>query len=176
MVFVFACPSPSCISTSRRLNISPVTANVVRTAKINTAQREATKTLIGTPLKAEDYSFELIDEAGTVIETVKNAADGSITFSAIEYDLDDAGKTYTYTVKEVNDGKAGITYDTTVYTVEVEVKDAGDGTLTVTATDNATKLNFTNTYAADGSVQFSGAKTLTGKVLNSEDFSFELID
>ena len=133
------------------------------------------KTLTGKTLSADEYSFELIGADGTVIETVKNGADGKFVFSAIKYELSDIGE-HVYTVKEVNDGKAGITYDETVYTVTVTVSDKGDGTLVATASDNATKLDFTNTYDATGAVQLKGTKTLTGKELEAGMFSFELLD
>ena len=136
---------------------------------------EGSKILENKTLEAEMFSFQLIDDDGNVIETVKNDKEGKFAFSAIEYDLDDAGKTFTYTVKEVNDAQGGVTYDETVYTVTVEVADNGSGELTVTASDNATALNFTNVYEAEGETQFSGKKTLTGKALKADDFSFELI-
>lgn len=44
----------------------------------------------------------------------------------------DAGKTFTYTVSEIDDKATGFTYDNTVHTVRVVVADNGDGTLRVT--------------------------------------------
>ncbi len=134
------------------------------------------KTLTGKELTAEAFSFVLTDGAGNEIETVKNKADGSFAFSEIEYGLDDVDKTYTYKVKEVPGAEKGITYDPTEYTVTVKVEDNGDGTLKVTTSENASSLKFTNTYAADGSVIFAGSKTLTGKDLTAEAFSFVLTD
>ena len=121
------------------------------------------------------FSFELTGPDGTVIETVTNAADGSIEFSKIAYTLADAGQTYTYTVKETSTDGNGITVDTTTYTVTVEVTDNGDGTLTVTAPDNATALDFVNTYAAEGESTFAGTKTIEGRKLTDADvFTFEI--
>ncbi|MBP3428075.1 MAG: sortase B protein-sorting domain-containing protein, partial [Clostridia bacterium] len=134
------------------------------------------KTIEGRDLAAGEFSFELKNEAGEVIETVQNAADGSIAFSAIKYELGDAGKTFKYTVSEVKGTLAGVTYDETVYTVEVKVEDNGDGTLTATATENAKSLNFVNKYAADGEVTFGGMKLLEGRDLKEKEFSFELRD
>ena len=134
------------------------------------------KALTGKALEENEFSFVLSDENGE-IETVANGADGTFAFSAIEYDLDDAGKTFTYTVSEVNDGKTGVTYDKTVHTVKVEVSDNGDGTLKTEVSDNADALDFANAYAADGSVTFSGSKKMTGRsFIKGDEFTFELVE
>ncbi|OQQ72812.1 Spy0128 family protein, partial [Ligilactobacillus salivarius] len=67
------------------------------------------------------YSFELKKEDGSVVETVKNAADGIVTFSPISYDESQVG-THKYTISEVVGSEAGITYDKTVQEVEVTVE------------------------------------------------------
>ncbi|MBR4080868.1 MAG: hypothetical protein IKK21_03675, partial [Clostridia bacterium] len=139
-------------------------------------QFSGNKALTGKALTADAFSFELLDSEGNVIETVKNAADGSFSFKALSYTLADAGQTYTYLVQEVPGSMAGVTYDKTVHTITVEITDNGDGTLSATASANATALAFTNEYAATGDVQFSGSKTLTGKALTADAFSFELLD
>ena len=132
-----------------------------------------TKTLTGKALAANTFRFELIDAEGKVIETVKNGADGKFAFSKITYTLEDAGKTFTYTVKEVNDAQGGVTYDETIYTVTVNVVDNGDGTLKITASENAEALNFTNSYAAEGSVSFEGRKNLIGReFVETDKFTF----
>ena len=143
------------------------------------AQGEVTlggmKVLEGRELEAGQFSFELKNEAGEVIETVQNAADGSIAFSAIKYALGDAGKTFKYTVSEVKGTLAGVTYDETVYTVEVKVEDNGDGTLTATASENANALNFVN--KALGKLRLS--KSVTGEGADktlSFDFTISLKD
>ena len=139
-------------------------------------QFSGTKTLTGRDLAADEFSFELKNEDGTVIETVKNAADGSFVFTAIQYTLDDVGE-YIYTVNEAKGTDSEITYDETIYTIKVTVADNGDGTLKVTADIDETALNFVNAYEkyeADGEIQFSGTKTLTGRDLAAEEFSFEL--
>ncbi|MBR2055324.1 MAG: Cna B-type domain-containing protein, partial [Clostridia bacterium] len=134
------------------------------------------KTLTGRALAADEFSFELKNEDGTVIETVKNASDGSFAFTAIQYTLDDVGE-YIYTVNEAKGTDSEITYDETIYTIKVTVADNGDGTLKVTADIDETALNFVNAYEkyeADGEIQFSGTKTLTGRDLAADEFSFEL--
>ncbi|MBR3905770.1 MAG: Cna B-type domain-containing protein, partial [Clostridia bacterium] len=136
------------------------------------------KTLTGKTLEEGKFSFELKDQNGTVLDTKTNAADGTVTFDTITYTNEDvANSPFSYTISEVNDGQKGITYDTAVHTITVTVADNGDGTLKITASDNATALNFTNKYEAKGNVTFEGTKTLEGRELTEADeFIFVLSD
>ena len=88
----------------------------------------AAKVLKGAKLKAGQFSFELKSRDGKVMSTAKNAADGSVTFDALTFKQ--AG-TYTFTVSEVDDGQAHVTYDKAVHKIVVTVSDeAADGTKT----------------------------------------------
>lgn len=88
----------------------------------------AAKVLKGAKLKAGQFSFELKSQDGKVMSTAKNAADGSVTFDALTFKQ--AG-TYTFTVSEVDDGQAHVTYDKAVHKIVVTVGDeAADGTKT----------------------------------------------
>lgn len=88
----------------------------------------AAKVLKGAELKAGQFSFELKGRDGKVMSTAKNAADGSVTFDALTFKQ--AG-TYTFTVSEVDDGQAHVTYDKAVHKIVVTVGDeAADGTKT----------------------------------------------
>lgn len=88
----------------------------------------AAKVLKGAELKAGQFSFELKSLDGKVMSTAKNAADGSVTFDALTFKQ--AG-TYTFTVSEVDDGQAHVTYDKAVHKIVVTVGDeAADGTKT----------------------------------------------
>lgn len=88
----------------------------------------AAKVLKGAELKAGQFSFELKSRDGKVMSTAKNAADGSVTFDALTFKQ--AG-TYTFTVSEVDDGQAYVTYDKAVHKIVVTVSDeAADGTRT----------------------------------------------
>lgn len=88
----------------------------------------AAKVLKGAELKAGQFSFELKSRDGKVMSTAKNAADGSVTFDALTFKQ--AG-TYTFTVSEVDDGQAHVTYDKAVRKIVVTVSDeAADGTKT----------------------------------------------
>lgn len=88
----------------------------------------AAKVLKGAELKAGQFSFELKSRDGKVMSTAKNAADGSVTFDALTFKQ--AG-TYTFTVSEVDDGQAHVTYDKAVHKIVVTVGDeAADSTKT----------------------------------------------
>lgn len=88
----------------------------------------AAKVLKGAELKAGQFGFELKSRDGKVMSTAKNAADGSVTFDALTFKQ--AG-TYTFTVSEVDDGQAHVTYDKAVHKIVVTVSDeAADGTKT----------------------------------------------
>lgn len=88
----------------------------------------AAKVLKGAELKAGQFSFELKSRDGKVMSTAKNVADGGVTFDALTFKQ--AG-TYTFTVSEVDDGQAHVTYDKAVRKIVVTVSDeAADGTKT----------------------------------------------
>lgn len=80
----------------------------------------AAKVLEGAELKAGQFSFELKSRDGKVMSTARNAADGSVTFDALTFKQ--AG-TYTFTVSEVDDGQAHVTYDRAVHKIVVTVSD-----------------------------------------------------
>ena len=136
---------------------------------------EARKILTGKELAADQFTFELKAADGTVLDTQKNAADGKVTFKAIEYDQDDMNPgEFTYTISEVNDGQAGITYAGNVETIKVTLEDDGKGTITATADKTGAAVTFENTYAASGEVVLTAKKVLTGRELKENEFSFQL--
>ena len=120
-------------------------------------------------------------------QVVKRILSGEVVFTQ-----NDAGKTYTYEVAEVNEGAAGYAYDDTVYTVTIAVTISDIGKLTVTTTvtggespvtyvytsgsvrPNPVNLAFTNSYKAEGDVAINGTKTLSGRSLTDGEFSFAL--
>lgn len=114
----------------------------------------AAKVLKGAELKAGQFSFELKSRDGKVMSTAKNAADGSVTFDALTFKQ--AG-TYTFTVSEVDDGQAHVTYDRAVHKIVVTVSDeAADGAKTGHLSakvsyegDASLPPVFTNGYAED---------------------------
>ena len=112
-------------------------------AKGTTVIIGATKTLDGRTLAAGEFTFKLTGADGRTYEA-KNAADGRIEFTAIDFDK--VG-TYDFTLVEVNDGQAGITYDDCSYKVTVAVTDDGRGNLVANVTwPNGTPPTFKNIY------------------------------
>ena len=105
----------------------------------------AKKVLEGKALEAGKYSFVLKKEDGSVVETVTNAADGSVTFAPISYDESQVG-THKYTISEVAGSEPGVTYDTTIQEVEVKVEKVSATELKATASKEAKDLVFKNVY------------------------------
>lgn len=80
------------------------------------------------PAKGE-FSFELLDSNGNVIQTATNDAQGNVAFEPLEYAGPDDGASYAYTIREVA-GNGDYVYDDATYTATVELADNGDGTMT----------------------------------------------
>lgn len=103
----------------------------------------ATKVLSGKALADGQFTFALTAEDGTVYQA-KNDAAGSVAFPALTFA--EPG-TYVYTISEVNDKQANVTYDTATYQVIVNVVDDGRGNLVATvAYDEGAAPTFKNSY------------------------------
>ena len=145
-------------------------------------QITATKVLTGRDMTEGEFSFELV-EGNDVVATGKNDADGKIVMDEITYDKPG---NHTYVLREKLPNEAGlsngITYDKTNYTIKTSVIDNGDGTLKVTHTLEGAELalfqNKYNTAPNESSVtdQIKATKTLTGRALKDNEFSFELVE
>lgn len=111
----------------------------------------AKKVLEGGTFKEGQFSFELKDGEGRVLQTVTNDAGGNVSFP-VEYNK--AG-TYTYTISEVEpEGavdhvKDHIAYDTTPHNVTVEVTNGTDQLNAVVTYDDGSQdpPTFTNKYS-----------------------------
>ncbi len=134
-----------------------ITFNNKYEAKGTTASIGAVKRLTGKDLKDGQFTFQLKDETGKVIDEAKNDKAGAISFKALEFDK--AG-TYKYTISEVNDKQKEIKYDTSEKTVTITVKDSGEGYLQAQV-ESEKQLIFTNTFEAAG-----GSGTKTGDNMN----------
>ena len=115
----------------------------------------------------------------------------------VKFTQADAGKTFTYTVAEKNDGQPGYTYDDAVRTVTIAIADDTAGTLTATTTVSggsegtlvteyktgaaaveSAVVPFVNSYSATTNTpggtaaQVVAAKTLTGRPMVDGEFWF----
>lgn len=150
-----------------------------------TDQIRVTKVLTGHKLQDNEFSFELVEGEGedaSVVETVKNDANGNVAFSAIKYT--EIGQ-HIYTLREVKGNAGGIAYDKTVYTVVTTIADNGKGQLVAThklkGAEDVKKIEFKNSYTVtpkSSSVtdQIIATKSLTGRKLAAGEFSFELVE
>ena len=152
---------------------------------IVTDKIKVTKVLTGRDLKAGEFSFELregLGEDAKVIETVKNDANGNVTFKAIKYT--EIGQ-HTYTLREVKGNAGGVAYDENVYTIVTTISDNGKGQLVAThelkGAEDVKKIEFKNSYTVEtkeSSVtdQITAKKVLTGRDLKAGEFFFELVE
>lgn len=130
-----------------------------------TSQIAVTKSLTGRDLTVGEFSFELReikDEDSGLIETVKNAADGKVTFSAIKYT--EIGQ-HTYKLHEVKGNSGGIDYDDAVYTIVTTIADNGKGQLVATHELKDAKyvksIEFKNAYTTNATeASLAGIKNL----------------
>ena len=161
-----------------------------------------TKTLTGRDMKAgEAFYFQLTAtnaNAQSVLPVAKTVevtglTNGSADFNFGEMSFSKVGK-YTFTVNEVTDQNgtettdgSGMTYDTNICTVTVDVSDNHDGTLKadVTYSNNVNssvtdKAQFNNTYEASMNYGAEGAggivvtKTLNDRAEENNTFLFTI--
>ena len=135
-----------------------------------------------TKLKGGEYTFELKDADGKVLDTAKNDADGKVSFTR-EFQLSDLGgaasKDFTYTIVEQPGAEAGMVYDSHPLTYTVTVTDGGAGALAATpvAEGSPNSQTFTNTYhPKETSVTLKATKRFAGGELAGNDFTFQLLD
>lgn len=123
-------------------------------------------------VNAGDYSFELRDSGGRLLETVPCGAGGSIAFSPITYE---AAGTWTYKVKEVVPQDQGsIRYDAHEETVTVTVSDDGAGNLSSSVQYDDDGMAFDNHDATPTTGRLSIAKSVEGAVDASREFTFDV--
>ena len=133
------------------------------------ATLEFTKELTGRALVDGEFQFELYEDTNK-LDTKTNQA-GKVTFNAINYDAEGV---HTYTVKEVNAGATGITYDTEKTAKVTVTKDAATNALKATVEYPADSV-FTNSFKAPAvEATIEATKKLEGKELAADAYTFEL--
>lgn len=157
------------------------------TVKPTTAQFKAKKVLAingssDRTLKANEFTFLLKDQAGTLIDTKTNGENGDILFNPVSFN--EAG-TFTYTITEQKPAtpESAITYDESVHTVTVTVTKDATGQLNADVQYDGKKdtPTFTNTYTpptppTPSEKQITTSKILEGRDLQGGEFSFNLLD
>lgn len=161
-------------------------------------QLEADKHLTGRDLNDNEFTAELKDSNGNLLQTKQFArvprdaqsesdkeknvreGDGTLEFDKLTFDKTGV---YTYTVDEQDGTLGGVTYDTTSHTVTITVtEDAKSHTLTAKteySTENGSEdgIRFDNTYQPQNVlVELAARKRLTGRELKADEFEFELVD
>ena len=146
---------------------APMTSSV-------TDQVTITKALTGRGMDAGEFNFEML-EGSKVVATGANAADGTVTLSAVTYD---APGTHSYEIREVNGGKTidGVHYSGTTYHVNTTVSDTGNGALAVKhELVEEGPATFTNAYeTTPADVTITAHKELLGATLTDGQFAFQL--
>lgn len=172
------------------------------------------KTLYGRPMTEGQFTFTVTpadDDSARALGLLPGANnfESSATIEGTVGQIDilagheakftqaDAGKTFTYTVAEKNDGQPGYTYDDAVRTVTIAIADDTAGTLTATTTVSggsegtlvteyktgaaaveSAVVPFVNSYSATTNTpggtaaQVVAAKTLTGRPMVDGEFWF----
>ena len=133
-------------------------------------------------LKANEFTFLLKDQAGTLVDTKTNGENGDILFNPVSFN--EAG-TFTYTIVEQKPAtpESAITYDETVHTVTVTVTKDENGQLNADVQYDGKKDTpiFSNTYTpptppTPSEKQITTSKILEGRDLQGGEFSFNLLD
>ena len=168
-------------------NTKTPSAPVPPTVKPTTAQFKAKKVLAingssDRTLKANEFTFLLKDQNGTLVDTKTNGENGDILFNPVTFN--EAG-TFTYTIVEQKPAtpESAITYDETVHTVTVTVTKDENGQLNADVQYDGKKdtPTFTNTYTpptppTPSEKQITTSKILEGRDLQGGEFSFNLLD
>ncbi|WP_289108351.1 Spy0128 family protein [uncultured Dubosiella sp.] len=146
-----------------------------------------TKTLKGRQfVNGDRFLFEITGENGapmpaqTILSMMPTAGEQvTAEFAPILYTEANVGQKYVYQVQEISTGLSGMKYDTTAYTVNVEVSKA-DKEIVATATytigsTSKDKIEFTNDYEPEATLAIPVTKVLTGRAMTPEDkFVFNL--
>ena len=152
------------------------------TAKFKTKKVLAINGTSDRTLKANEFTFLLKDQAGTLIDTKTNGENGDILFNPVSFN--EAG-TFIYTIVEQKPAtpESSITYDESVHTVTVTVTKDENGQLNADVQYDGKKdtPTFTNTYTpptppTPSEKQITTSKILEGRDLQGGEFSFNLLD
>lgn len=118
----------------------------------------------GRTLEADMFSFELLDSDDKVIQTKTNDENGEVSFATLVFDHQDAGKEYTYKIREVEGIDEEIVYDTHVEEVHVSLELADDGVLKATVKTDDDGIVFFNQTVGTLEMPLTGREGLRNMV------------
>ena len=147
------------LSTELTLQKGDITADTIDFANTYEAKGghtfSATKVLDGKVLDPNTFTFFLEDGKGNLLQTVMNAADGTVSFAEVVFTQDDVGEHY-FKIYEKVEEREYYTFDTSYYMVRLTVTDNGNGTLSIASaiqkvsdeegTVDASAVEFVNEY------------------------------
>ena len=144
---------------------------------------KGTKEVQGKKLEPFKFLFDLTDNKGTTIQSIRNGSDGSIYFEPIKYSLRDLDLTtgqgkFEYVIKERDIGLPGYKYDNKPYRVTINLQDNGDGTITATPSytlsgNKVNTFNFINEYKAFRDLKITAYKGIKYSTLKPAENTVE---
>ncbi len=104
-----------------------------------------TKRVTGRATVSPENFYFVLKNTDTAAELTQATNEEGITCFNLGFSGEDIGKTYRYTVQEVNDGRSGFEYSTKVYELTVTVSETAENTLTAALTCDGDAVNALNT-------------------------------
>ena len=163
-------------SSTTKLSEPPTFTNTY--SPKNEATLSAKKVLSGGTLTDGQFSFELVNSSGTVVQTKTNNASGTVTFNKLTGLA--ANTTYNYKIREKTSTVDTSKYscDTTVYDAIITTDSSGKATVSYKKNGSSVSIpTFTNTFVGKASATISARKVVSGgPALAADQFTFELVD
>lgn len=155
------------------------------TANVTVNILKKLQTPSGADLSLKGFKFGLYDASGNQVgDAAISEIDGTANFS-LSYSTADIDNTYTYVIREIDEGKPGVIYSEEWYTVTITItdditnKDVLNADVVITVADTTETVDlatFTNTYRLTPTqVEIPVTKNLTGRDLVDGEFGFVLI-
>jgi len=135
--------------------------------------RKVIEEVAGTAPDDVEFTFDLLDPDGKVVETVTITGGGYVNFSELTFDK--VGD-YKYQIKEKEGSAYGFTYDTSAHDVVISVTDPGTGQLKAEINYGETgECVITNPFEVDPvSIDPPVQKIVKGNPSTAETFTFQL--
>ena len=146
------------------LTSRPVKNDRLTTSVSLKAKKEFDGSSQGRTLEKDMFSFELLDGKDKVLQTKTNDAKGEVAFATLVFDYADAGKTYTYEIREVKGTDEAIVYDAHVEEVRVTIALGDDGALEAKVATDDDGIVFHNQTIDPVEMPLTGQRGLQGMI------------